>query len=57
MKSKFDVFNTFKKLKAMVEIESRLNLKCIRSNNGGECIDGGLKNIVLLMVPRWRRPF
>jgi hypothetical protein len=37
------VFETFKKWKAMVETESGLKLKCLRSDNGGEYIDGGFK--------------
>ena len=40
-KNKLDVFETFKKWKAMVEIETGLKVKCLRSNNGGEYIDGG----------------
>eukprot|EP00253_Pinus_taeda_P014388 PITA_14388 len=35
-KNKFDVFDTFKKWKALVEIETRNKLKCLRSDNGGE---------------------
>ena len=41
LKNKFDVFETFKKWKAMVETETCLKVKCLRSDNGGECIDGG----------------
>ena len=33
---KFDVFDTFKKWKALVENETRKKLKCPRSDNGGE---------------------
>ena len=40
MKNKFDVFETFKKWKAMVEIETSLKVKCLRSDNGGEYIGG-----------------
>ena len=36
-----DVFKTFKKWKAMVETETCLKVKCLRSDNGGEYIDGG----------------
>jgi transposase InsO family protein len=43
LKNKSDVFETFKKWKAMVETESGLKLKCLRSDNGGEYIDGGFK--------------
>jgi len=31
-----DVFDTFKKWKALVEIETGKKLKCLRSDNGGE---------------------
>ena len=41
MKNKSDVFKTFKKWKAIVETETDLKVKCLRSNNGGEYIDGG----------------
>ena len=41
MKNKSDVFETFKKWKAMVETEIGLKVKCLRSDNGGEYIDGG----------------
>ena len=41
MKNKFDVFETFKKWKAMVETETGLKVKCLRPDNGGEYIDGG----------------
>ena len=41
MKNKFDVFETFKKWKAMVETETSLKVKCLRPDNGGEYIDGG----------------
>jgi len=43
LKNKSDVFETFKKWKTMVETESGLKLKCLRSDNGGEYIDGGFK--------------
>ena len=41
LKNKSNVFETFKKWKAMVEIETNLKVKCLRSDNGGEYIDGG----------------
>ena len=41
MKNKSNVFETFKKWKAMVETEIGLKVKCLRSDNGGEYIDGG----------------
>ena len=40
LKNKFDVFKTFKKWNAMVEIETSLKVKYLRSDNGGEYIDG-----------------
>ena len=43
LKNKSDIFNTFKIWKAKVEIETNLKLKCLRSDNGGEYIDGGFK--------------
>ena len=41
LKNKSDVFETFKKQKAIVETETGLKIKCLRSDNGGEYIDGG----------------
>ena len=41
MKNKSDVFETFKKWKAMIETEIGLKVKCLRSDNEGEYIDGG----------------
>ena len=41
LKNKSDVFETFKKWKAMVETETGLKVKCLRSDYGGEYIDGG----------------
>ena len=38
---KSDVFETFKKWKAMVKTEIGLKVKCLRLDNGGEYIDGG----------------
>nr|CAN62498.1 hypothetical protein VITISV_000081 [Vitis vinifera] len=40
LKNKSDVFETFKKWKVMVETETGLKIKCLRSDNGGEYIDG-----------------
>ena len=40
-KKKSDVFETLKKWKAMVEIETGLKVKYLRSDNGGEYIDRG----------------
>ena len=36
IQNKFDVFDTFKKWKTLVEIETGKKLKCLRSANGGE---------------------
>ena len=36
IQNKSDVFDTFKKWKALVEIETGKNLKCLRLDNGGE---------------------
>ena len=41
LKNKSDVFETLKKWKAMVETETGLKVKCLRSDSGGEYIDGG----------------
>ena len=41
LKNRSDVFETFKKWKAMVETETSLKAKCLRSDNGGEYINGG----------------
>ena len=41
LKNKSDVFETFKKWKVMLEIETGLKVKCLRSDNGEEYIDGG----------------
>ena len=35
LKNKSDVLDTFKRWKAIVEIETGLRLKCLRSDNGG----------------------
>ncbi|RVW52843.1 Retrovirus-related Pol polyprotein from transposon TNT 1-94 [Vitis vinifera] len=40
LKNKSDVFETFKKWKVMVETETGLKVKCLRSDNEGEYIDG-----------------
>ncbi|KAL6334618.1 hypothetical protein AAG906_019470 [Vitis piasezkii] len=46
LKNKSDVFETFKKWKAMVETETGLKVKCLRSNNGREYIDGGMEKTI-----------
>ena len=43
LKNKSEVFETFKKWRAMVETETDLKLKCLRSDNGGEYINGGFR--------------
>jgi transposase InsO family protein len=43
LKLKSDVFEVFKKWKVMVETNSNLKLKCLRSDNGGEYEDGSFK--------------
>jgi len=43
LKLKSDVFEVFKKWKVMVETETGLKLKCLRSDNGGEYEDGSFK--------------
>ena len=40
IKKKSDVFLMFKEYKAWVEFESGKRIKCLRTNNGGEYIDG-----------------
>ena len=40
MKNKSDVFETFKKWKAMVKTKIVLKVKCLRLDNGREYIDG-----------------
>ncbi|KAH9294173.1 hypothetical protein KI387_040625 [Taxus chinensis] len=44
IKKKSDVFNTFKKWKALVENETGLKLKCLRSDNGGEYCNNEFNN-------------
>ena len=36
IRKKYDVFDTFKRWKALGETETRKRLKCLRSYNGGE---------------------
>ena len=43
LKLKSDVFEVFKKWKVIVETETGLKLKCLRSDNKGEYEDGGFK--------------
>jgi hypothetical protein len=41
LKCKSNVFDTFKKWKAMIETKTSFKLKCLRLDNGGEYEDGG----------------
>ena len=41
LKNKSNVFEIFKQWKAMIEIETSLKVKCLRSDDGGEYIDRG----------------
>ena len=43
LKNKSNVFDTFKRWKAMVETKAGLKLKCLRFDNGGEYINRGFK--------------
>jgi len=40
IKKKSDVFAIFKEFKAKLELESGKKIKCLRTDNGGEYIDG-----------------
>ena len=40
IKKKSDVFPVFKEFRAQVELESGKGIKCLRTDNGGEYIDG-----------------
>jgi len=40
IKKKYNVFDQFKEFKAQVELETRKRIKCFKTNNGGEYIDG-----------------
>ena len=40
IKKTSNVFQIFKDFKARVELESEKTIKCLRTNNGGEYIDG-----------------
>ncbi|RVW51035.1 Retrovirus-related Pol polyprotein from transposon TNT 1-94 [Vitis vinifera] len=57
LKNKSDVFETFKKWKAMVETETSLKVKCLRSDNGGEYIDGGFSEYCAAQGIRMERLF
>ena len=43
LKNKFDVFDAFKRWKAMVENETDLKVKTLQSDNGGEYLDADFK--------------
>jgi transposase InsO family protein len=40
IKKKSDVFPVFKVFKAQIELESGKKIKCLRTDNGGEYVDG-----------------
>jgi hypothetical protein len=40
IKKKSDVFPVFKALKAQIELETGKKIKCLRTDNGGEYVDG-----------------
>ena len=46
IKKKSDAFLIFKDFKARVELESRKRIKCLRTDSGGEYIDGDLLHFV-----------
>ena len=48
LKNKSDVFETFKKWKAMVETKTDLKVKCLRSDNEGKYIDGGFNEYCVI---------
>ena len=47
IRNKSDVFDTFKKWKALVENETGKKLKCLKSNNGGEYFSKEFDNYYL----------
>ena len=49
IRQKYDVFDTFKKWKYLVENETRKRLKFLRSDNGGEYT----KRILIVIVHTW----
>ena len=57
LKNKSDVFETFKKWKAMVKTKTGLKVKCLRSDSGREYIDGGFSEYCTAQGIGWRRPF
>jgi len=40
IKKKSDVFSVFKVFKAQIELETGKKIKCLRTDNGGEYVDG-----------------
>ena len=44
LKKKSEAFNHFKKFKELIENESDLKIKCLRSDNGGEFISNEFNN-------------
>jgi nicotinamide mononucleotide adenylyltransferase len=57
LKQKSEVYEVFKKWKAMVENETGLKIKKLRSDNGGEYEDTGFKGSVLRMGSVWNGLF
>ena len=55
LKQKYNVFETFKKWKALVENEIGKKLKCLRSNNGDEYCSTIFEDFILLMEFEVRR--
>lgn len=55
LKGKYDVFATFKKWKAIVELEMNSKVKSLRSDNIGEYVDSYIKNIVPITRSIWYR--
>ena len=50
MKNKSNVFVIFKKWKTLVENKTNQNIKCLRSNNGGEYINSNFRDNCVLNV-------
>ena len=55
MKHKSEVFEIFRRWKAMVENETDLKVKCLRSDNGGEYELGEFKKLCALNGIRLER--
>ena len=57
LKTKDQVFEHFKKFHAMVEREKGKPLKCLRSDNGGECTSNEFKSTAPRKALDMRRQF